>query len=153
MRPGRFNNWSFWGDTAGTAAIEFGMAAPLLVLLMVAVIEVGTAIYQGMQAQNAAEAGAVYASKYGLDPAGISNAVANATAAAGLAATPAPSQFCGCPSASGIDTLACSSSCPDGSAPGQYVRINARITHTPLLSFTGLVSPVTLTGETIVRMY
>lgn len=137
----------------GIAAIEFGLMAPFLALLVVATVELGTAIYQGMQAQNAAEAGAVYASKYGLDLAGIGNAVANATDAAGITATPAPSQFCGCPVASGVATTSCSASCGDGSAPGQYVRINAQITRQPLMNFSGLIPPITLTGESVVRMY
>ncbi len=137
----------------GAAAIEFGLSAPLLVLLVVGTAELGTAVYQGMQAQNAAEAGAVYASKYGFDVAGISSAVSSATAAAGIAATPAPSTFCGCPTASGVVPTDCTLMCDGNSAPGQYVQVNAQITHTPLISFTGLSVPVTLTGQAVVRMY
>src|SRR5687768_2593828 len=85
---------------AGLAALEFGLLAPFLVLLLVAATEIGSSVYQAMQAQNAAEAGAVYVSKHGFNVAGITSAVANATAAASIAATPAPSQFCGCPVAS-----------------------------------------------------
>ena len=138
---------------AGTAAIEFGLAAPLLMLLVVGTVEIGSSVYQGMQAQNAAEAGALYASKHGFDAAGISGAVVNAVAGAGLSATPAPSQFCGCPTASGVATIDCTSTCTDGSAPGQYVRINAQITHDPMLSFSGLNAPVTITGQAIIRIY
>jgi Flp pilus assembly protein TadG len=140
-------------DNRGTAAIEFGLAAPFLVLMLVGVIEIGTAIYEGMQAQNAAEAGAIYASKHGLDTNGISSAVTNATAAAGITATPAPSQFCGCPTAAGLMETQCSATCTGGGAPGQYVRISARITHDPLLSFAGLVAPTAITGEAVLRMY
>lgn len=140
-------------NEVGTAAIEFGLMAPFLVLLAVATVEIGSGVYQGMQAQNAAEAGAVYASKYGFDAAGITSTVVNATEAAGLAATPAPLLFCGCPLASGVATLSCTSNCSDGSAPGQYLRISAQITHNPLISFAGLVTPVTITGEAVVRIY
>jgi Flp pilus assembly protein TadG len=137
----------------GVAAIEFGLMAPFLVLLVVATVEMGTATYHGMKAQSAAEAGAIYASKYGLDTVGIGNAVVNATDLAGITATPAPSQFCGCPTAGGVTSISCSASCSDGSAPGQYVRISAQITREPLMTFPGLVPPITLTGESVVRMY
>jgi Flp pilus assembly protein TadG len=137
---------------AGIAAIEFGLLAPFLVLLLVAATEIGFGIYQAMQAQNAAEAGAVYVSKHGFNVAGISGAVVNATAA-GVAATPAPSQFCGCPVASGITEMACTATCADGSAPGQYVRINASVTRTSLISVSSLLLPTTFSGQAVVRQY
>ncbi len=142
-----------WRDKAGGAAIEFGLVAPFLSLLIVATVEIGTGVYQGMQAQNAAEAGAVYASKYGFDAAGISNAVAAATADGGIVAAPAPTQFCGCPSSAGITVMQCSSTCPGGTAPGYYLRINAQITHEPLLAIPGLAPLTTITGEAVVRIY
>ena len=138
---------------AGSAAIEFGLLAPFLVLLVVGTVEIGSSVYQAMQAQNAAEAGAVYASKYGFDTAGIANSVINATGAASIAANPAPTSFCGCPTAAGISEMDCSSACAEGGAPGQYLRINAQITHAPLVSLSGLVTPVTISGQAIVRIY
>jgi TadE-like protein len=138
---------------AGTAALEFGLMAPLLMLLVVGTVEVGTGAYQAMEAQNAAEAGAIYATKHGFDSAGITSAVASATAAAGISASPAPAQFCGCPDAAGLSEVDCSALCTGGSAPGQYLRISASIAHEPLLSISGMVMPATFTGEAIVRMY
>jgi Flp pilus assembly protein TadG len=138
---------------AGIAAIEFGLLAPFLVLLLVAATEIGFSVYQAMQAQNAAEAGAVYVSKHGFEVLGISNAVINATTAAGITATPTPSQFCGCPVVSGITEMACTATCADSSAPGQYVRINARVTHTPLISLSTVVMPAAFTGQAIIRAY
>ena len=138
---------------AGSAAIEFGLLAPFLVLLAVGTAEIGSSVYKAMQAQNAAEAGAVYASKYGFDPAGIINSVENATGGARIDAIPAPATFCGCPTAAGISEMDCSSACAEGGAPGQYLRINAQITHAPLVSLSGLVTPVTISGQAIVRIY
>jgi Flp pilus assembly protein TadG len=140
------------GET-GLAAIEFGLIAPFLVLLVVAAVDLGTGIYKAMQAQNAAEAGAIYASKHTVDLTGIAGAVVNATAAAGIAATPSPTQFCGCPTASGIATTSCASTCTDGSAPGLYLRITAQVTHSPLLSMAGLVTPTAITGQAVIRIY
>ena len=149
-------------DEAGVAAIEFGLMAPFLMMLVVGTVEVGSGVYQAMLAQNAAEAGAVYASKHGFDVDGISGAVKSAggitTPACILAgrcvdAAPAPSQFCGCPDAAGIVATDCALNCADGAAPGQYVRISAQITHTPIISFSGIAVPGTITRQAIVRMY
>ena len=140
-------------DEAGVAAIEFGLMAPFLMMLVVGTVEVGSGVYQAMLAQNAAEAGAVYASKHGFDIDGISGAVLGATAAAGITATPAPSQFCGCPAAADVTATDCALNCADGAAPGQYVRISAQITHTPIISFSGIAVPGAITGQAIVRMY
>ena len=138
---------------AGSAAIEFGLLAPFLVLLAVGTAEIGSSVYEAMQAQNAAEAGAVYASKYGFDTAGIVNSVENATGGASITAVPAPATFCGCPTASGVTAMSCAATCAEGSAPGQYLRISAQITHNPSTSLPGLVMPGTITGQAIVRMY
>lgn len=146
-------DFGWWRRDAGTAALEFGLVSPLLVLFVVGAVEIGTSAYQGMQAQNAAEAGAVYASKHGADAAGISNAVVNATVAAEIAAMPTPSQFCACPVAEGLDVIDCASTCPEGDAPGYYIRIRAQIVHEPLISVPGQTSPATLNGESVVRMY
>jgi Flp pilus assembly protein TadG len=140
-------------DETGLAAIEFGLIAPFLVLLVVAAADLGTGIHKAMQVQNAAEAGAIYASKHAFDVAGITGAVVNSAGAAGIAATPAPAQFCGCPSASGISTASCASTCADGSAPGQYLRISAQVTHAPLLSIAGLGTPSAMTGQAVIRIY
>ena len=87
---------------SGSAAIEFGISLPLLALLFVVVAEIGFTAYQSLQVQNAVEAGLVYAVKNGNDSNGISKAVVNSSGLAGITAMPAPTQFCGCPSASGI---------------------------------------------------
>ena len=138
---------------AGTAALEFGLISPLLILFVVGAIEIGTTVYQGMQAQNAAEAGAVYASKYGVDADGISAAVVNASGSVGIVATPAPSLFCACPVTQGLNEIDCTSTCSDGGAPGYYLRVGAQIAHDPLISIPGLTSPTVLNGKSVVRMY
>ena len=140
-------------DESGVAAIEFALLAPLLVLFLVGTIEVGTAAYRAMQVQAAAEAGAYYASINRFDSEGIANAVSGANHPR-ITATPAPSLFRACPSSTGLTEQACSSTCvcPDGSQPGQYVRISSQmILDPPILE--GLGIPRTLTGEAVVRIY
>ena len=139
-------------NESGSAAMEFGLTAPFLVLLAIGAGELGMGAYEAMQVQNAAQAGAVYVSKYGMSISGISNAVTSSTGTSGITATPAPVQFCGCPSGSGVTTIDCTGTCGDGSGPGQYVRINARMTHRSLVLNSGISVPVTVSGEAVVRL-
>lgn len=134
----------------GTAAIEFALASPIFLALILGVIEVGFGAYQAMQTQDAAEAGAFYAAKHGWDSTGISAAVVNATGASGMTASPAPSEFCGCPSATGVSAVACNATCTGGTAPGVYVQVNASLPHPVILP--GLPLPSTFTFQSTVRI-
>ena len=135
---------------AGTAAVEFGLFMPLFVLLLVGLTEIGFAMFGSMQVYSAVEAGALYATRNGWSPSGIANAVVNSTNVSGVAATPAPSQFCGCPGLAGIAAATCGTTCTGGGAVGQYIRINATLTRTTILTSSfGL--PATLTAQSIIR--
>jgi Flp pilus assembly protein TadG len=136
----------------GTAALEFALFAPLLLIMLVYVVELGDGVYEAMQVQNAAEAGALYVAKYGWNSAGISAAVVNSTGLSGLTASPAPSEFCGCPAANAIASSVCAQTCASGATAGTYVKINASLTHQTILALPGMVSPTTLTGIAIVRV-
>jgi Flp pilus assembly protein TadG len=141
-----------WLATRGTAAIEFAFIVPILLVLTLGVVEVGYSTYQAMQVQDSAEAGAIYVAKHGWNSAAITAAVVNATGLAGITASPAPSQFCGCPTVSGVTTAVCASTCASGSRAGQYVEINAALTRQIILPASGLLLPTTLTGRAIVRV-
>ncbi len=135
----------------GTAAIEFAIVAPVLVLIMAAAIELGLAVRDANRAQQAAAAGADYASGHGWDPAGISAAVTSGSNAPGLTASPAPALFCGCPQASGVASATCGGLCPDGTSVRQYVRVSASVTRTSVLK-AGLPLPAVLTRQSIARL-
>lgn len=137
----------------GTAAIEFALACPFLLVLILGLVELGFGAYQEMQVEDAAEAGALYAAINGFNAAGISAAVVNAVGPdSGVTASPAPVEFCGCPAAAGITAVACSSTCSNGDAPGEYVQVYAALPHQTILSYPGLPLPATLTGQSIVRL-
>lgn len=142
-------------DPRGTAAIEFALLSPLLLILLTGVIEIGMAGYQAMQVQASVEAGALYAAKNGAsDLSAISQAIVGATGTAGITASPAPVSYCGCPNATGVvsQNADCTTACPDGTAPGQYVRVSAAIAHQTLMPFLSLGLPATFTARSIVRV-
>jgi Flp pilus assembly protein TadG len=136
----------------GSAAIEFAITSPLLLALVFGGAEVGYSAYQAMQVQNAVEAGAVYTSKYGWNSSGITNAVLSATDSTGMAATPAPAQFWGCPASNNVVVVASGATCANGNSPGQYVQINATLTRQTLIPNSGLPLPATFTAKSIVRL-
>ena len=139
----------------GTAAIEFGLFSPLLLILLAAIVEIGLATYQEMQLQAAVEAGALYAAKHGASNlTAIGQAVVNSTATSGITASPAPTTFCGCPTAAGIVSQGtnCTTVCASGSAPGHYVTVNAAVTHQTIMPYLSLPLPATLTASITVRV-
>ena len=81
----------------------------------------------------------------------------NGTGTYGISADPAPTSFYGCPKTSGDpgivsqgtnSTTVCAG---DSKLPGQYVTVNARITHTTLLPYLDL-SLTTLSASATVRV-
>jgi Flp pilus assembly protein TadG len=135
----------------GAVAVEFAIVAPLLLILVFGAAEIGYSAYQAMQVQDAVEAGALYVSKKGWSSSGITTAVQSATDVAGLAVTPAPAQFCGCPGTTGVAAISCASICTGGNSPGHYVQINATLTRQSLIPNSGLPLPTTFTAQSIVR--
>ncbi len=138
-------------DSGGNSAIEFAFIAPVVILMMIGVVDFGLATWRNMQVHSAAQAGAQYAMAHGFNPAGITAAVTNATAYPDVTVTPAPNQFCGCPSADGVTAASCTASCPTGGAAGAYVTVSAQATYTPLLPYPLIPNALTLTAQSTVR--
>ena len=149
--------WRFAADRgdgrSGIAAIEFAIVSPMLVLLFICTADLSLGIYRKMQVQNAAQSGAAYAMLYGFAQTSISSAVANATGYSSVAATPQPSEFCGCPSASsGVTSISCTSTCPNGSTPGTYVTVSAQATYQTILSYPMMPTSFTFNAHSTVRL-
>jgi Flp pilus assembly protein TadG len=154
------------GSESGTAAIELALFLPFLLLLLTGIVELGVSAYEAMQVSNAAEAGALFAAAtYAPTNAPAFSAASTASATTSgaallpgsntLTATPAPTQFCGCPSAAGsvsnLGAPPCSATACAGSTPaGTYVQVNASLNHMAIFPTTwGL--PATFTATTIIR--
>ncbi len=142
-----------WRATAGVSAVEFALTAPIVALVVVQLVDIGLAAYRQQQVQNAAQAGARYADMHGWNSTAIADAVAAATGLATIVATPAPSESCGCPGTAGVVTSACGTICADGSAAGTYVTVSAQASYSPITRYSVLGSPVTLTAQSVVRIW
>ena len=140
------------GPFKGAVAVEFALIVPMLFLLFTALLDLGFAAYESMQVQAAAEAGAQYAMKHSWDAAAISAIVVAATSSGTISASPAPAQFCACPSAGGLTQIVCTRTCAGGVLPGQYAQVSAQLTHSTILPYPGLPHPLVLHGRATVRL-
>jgi Flp pilus assembly protein TadG len=139
----------------GASAVEFALAAPVLLGLLVPVADLGMAFSQQIEVQQAAAAGAQYAANHPWNsdsPPAIANAVTAASTLPAITASPAPSETCGCPSNSTLTAATCGSKCSNGQTAGYYVVVNAQSPYSPQLPYSLLGNSVTLTAQSTVRV-
>jgi len=139
-------------DECGTAAIEFAALGGLMCMLLVVGADLGMGFYSDMQVQTSAQAGAEYAAVHGFDATAVSNAVTNATSSSGITSSPAPVQFCGCPGTSGVSSVTCGTSCPDGMSAGTYATVSATRTYTTLVPYPGFPNSYVQNASSTVRI-
>lgn len=139
------------GAHGGNVAVEFAFVLPVLAFGLIATVDLGIGMAQKLDVQSAAQAGAIYAASNSFDAAAIQSAITGATSLSTIAATPAPTQSCGCPTGTAIQARSCSGTCPDGTTPGIYVTVGAAATYRPLLPYPVLGSTVTLASQIMVR--
>ncbi len=147
-------SWSrLWRCEQGVSAIEFAVVGGTLSLLLLGILDFGRAYWEKVQVGDAAQAGADYAQRNGYSSTAIQSAVTNATALSGVQASPAPSQFCGCPNASsGVTSSSCTATCSDGTTAGTYVTVNANVSYSTIFAWPGLTNPMTLASSVTVRI-
>lgn len=139
-------------DESGIAALEFALVAPVLLLGLVGVLDLGIAVYEKMELDNAVQAGARYATVNGWDAQGIQNAVQSATGLVGVGDVPAPAESCGCPDGAAVAAAICGAPCPGGGIAGTYVTISAQHSYAPMFPYPGLATPPILTAQVMVRI-
>jgi Flp pilus assembly protein TadG len=137
---------------SGVAAIEFAIMGAVLALVLVCTIDLGLGLYQKMEVQTAAQVGAQYAAEHGFDANTISTIVQNSASGLTVSASPAPSQSCGCPGASGVVPATCGSACADGNAAGVYVTVSSAGTYTTILPYPILPNTFSLASQSTVRI-
>ncbi|MGC1293878.1 MAG: TadE/TadG family type IV pilus assembly protein [Alloacidobacterium sp.] len=134
---------------SGQSLLELALVAPLLVVILMGVAEVGRLAYAAIEVSNAASAGARYGAQNGAtasDSTGISNAAANdAGNLTGLSTISSISCICSDgTAASCTDNSACSTSNIEES-----VTVNTQVSFDPGIHLPGLPKTFTLTGQAI----
>ncbi len=136
---------------AGSAIAELAVIAPVLVLLLVGLIEVGRYARYSIVVGNAARAGVQYGARNLATAADLSGmqayALNDARDAGGMSAT--ASQFCRC-----ADGTA--SSCLPGDCAGShrlvFVQVDTSGTFASLLHYPGIGASQTITSRAIMRV-
>ena len=142
----------FANNRRGAAAIEFGVLVPVLALMVVSVVDVGLAVYRKMQVEGAAQAGVEYAVAHGYDTNAISAAVANATNSTAITANPGPTKYCGCATASGVNSMTCGSVCPGGAMAGTYTTVSAQAVYYTIINYQLVPNSYSISMQSTVRL-
>lgn len=109
----------WWNDTRGTSAIEFGLIAPILVMIVVALYDLNDMSFRTSNMQTAVRAGIQYAMNGGDDMTqaqSVANAAWTKKPTDGVMAA---SQECKCAG----NTQACNSTC--GTTMNKWVTVTA----------------------------
>ena len=156
----RVSRWAaaFRNCARGSVAIELALLAQVLAAILLGSIDLGTYIYEKMQMQSAARAGAQYAVQSDgnyADTAGISTAVLASSTDLETSVTVTSKSYCAC--ADGSETalsasLGCSGTCTGGDTPALTVRITVTNTFTPIFPYPGIPDNIVLTGVSSLRV-
>lgn len=131
----------FARDRAGGAAVEFGLIAPVLIVVLLGVSSSAGAIGQHHGMRKAVAAGAQLAMTTDADLTAVRDLTLEAWSGKADGSSVEVSQWCRCGSAQ----HACSTICSDGDYPEKYTMIAAS---TP---YTGPLGDQTLTSSQLVR--
>lgn len=144
---GWFLGW--YDDRRGTAAIEFALLMPVLMLILLGLADYAALATRSVQVRAAAHAGAAWAARHGWDARAIT-----AAADAGLATLDDPRAgaelVSGCLNADG--RISPQSRCADGSAPGRWVHVRVTARAAPMLLRSEQLFPDSVAGDALVRI-
>ena len=109
--------------TAGLAALELALAAPVLLLLLGGIVQLGIGLATGATLAHAAKAGAQFAAQKpenATSTAAIQRIVATALGSGAAGASITPTTFCECQYG---QQTSCTATCSNGTQPLRYVRV------------------------------
>lgn len=148
----------FLRSTSGAMAVEIALTMPILLMMIVAVVDVGMAIHRKMTMEQAAKVGTQYALIRKPVQGDVSN-IRTATQRAlpdswfeeGSAqpATVTPSLACEC-STSG--TVSCTITCPAGEQKITRLIVSITKVHKPLFNYPLMADTINLTATASVRL-
>jgi hypothetical protein len=138
-------------ESAGSAATEFALVAPMLVLIAAGIADFGMLATRSAALAGTTRIGAEYARKYPLDTSGIQSSMRSAMGfTPALSFPPSFLQSCECDDGTAIS---CAESCAAVGRRGPnrlFIRISASQAFTPLVPWPGI--PTSLTAATELRL-
>lgn len=138
------------GRAKGTATIEFAVMAPLILLLLAAVLDFSVLLRTATCAANAARVGSEYGSRTNsaaTDYSGMQNAAVNsAPGVSGMTAS--ATRTCQC---SGGGTVSCTGTCAGGSMQ-VYVQVTVQAPAHTIFDYSALSVPGSVTAQASMRV-
>jgi Flp pilus assembly protein TadG len=135
---------------SGVSAVEFGVIAPVMIVLFAGLVDVAGAMQQTIRLENAARAGAQYAMSFPENTAGIMTATAAAVGGTGATVAVVPA-YCACPGGS-TAVVSCEGTPCAGAPAGVYVGITITRPYAAIIGIGGYVLPSTLSGSAVARV-
>ncbi|MPZ32156.1 MAG: hypothetical protein GEV13_14365 [Rhodospirillales bacterium] len=129
-RPGRLR---LLADRSGNVMIEFALALPILMLLIVGLLDLGNYSLQKSAMLQGARAGAQYGILAPTEETNVNTTAQTATGLTGVTAT--NTVFCECVSGT---TVACTTTCSGGATIKRYVTVNMSKSFDSVLTVTTL---------------
>jgi Flp pilus assembly protein TadG len=144
-----------WRGVSGVAALEFALCAPLLLVMLAGLSDLGLA----MRSKTRLAGGVANAATYAVLTQGTATSatlaaiVQTASTLSGVQAS-ATAAACFCPSGSPVSlaVASCGSTCANGATAGSYVNITASYNYTPLMPGYGFVANTKLAEATWVQV-
>jgi Flp pilus assembly protein TadG len=139
----------------GSAAIEFAIACPVMLIMFGGLVDFGLAFWDKSMLANAVAQGAYYAYLNGTGVSGttIQTMVQRASKLSGVSATvTGPACYCISGSPLALAAAACNTTCGDTTTAGSFVKISATYTYSSILPLYSKLSNPTLTEATTVRL-
>jgi hypothetical protein len=137
----------FFRCKSGSVAVSTALIAPVLILMMCGVVDLGRATYDATSLTSAVRAGAQYALLFPNDTNGIKLAVEKASTLSSVSVEFKP-PFCECPN--GTSSLCSTSSC--GAEPlRRFVEFSATVPFSKIMPSSAIVAPSFLSAKAVVR--
>jgi len=132
----------FAGDKRGVSAVEFALIAPVLLVSLLGVVDLGNMVYQRSDMESALRAGVQYFMNGGDDLAKAEQVVNESWSTKPETVTVVADKFCMC----GTTVHACNVICDDDTYPMSFNRISATAT------FPGILTETSEEAEQSVRV-
>jgi len=142
--------FSFYRADEGASLVEFALLAPLLVLLLIGLVEVGRYTAFAIQVGNAARAGAAYGARVGYsnDLSGMDNAATNDGQLSQI--TPTATNSCTC--ADGTADAGCTPTNCSASHRIVYVHVTTTGTFKSLFGYPGIPASIPISATTTLQV-
>ena len=137
----------FW--SLGQSAVEFGIAVPILAVLLVAASDFARVFFFSIAVNNAARAGAQYGSQNVInakDTSGMQTAATND--ASNVPGITAVASSCTCAASTTVTNCGSSYNCADY-PKATFVEVDTSATFNTIVNYPGLANSFSLTGKAI----